>query len=235
LCALLPSFDYYFSWTHFLILFLLPSTLIRSSCQGLPASTGLWTSWAMAGVAALTGGRGGTVTGVSRSCAVVIAALVGIVRWGNQISTCDNFIALWGGGCSTSRGRMLLSKLHVYSFPLFLYCILFYSILGEGERRRVRAVCRAIGGCASTGGGQSTSGEIHPHRASSGMFARYIYTQCATLLWTDANQNKRCYKQDLRTRCLLQSFSTSVMDVTIYSCHIYIFYFMCYIRCCLGS
>jgi hypothetical protein len=52
----------------------------------------------MAGVAALTGGRGGTVTGVSRSCAVVIAALVGIVRWGNQISTCDNFIALWGGG-----------------------------------------------------------------------------------------------------------------------------------------
>jgi len=45
---------------------------------GLPASTGLWTSWAMAGVAALTGGRGGTVTGVSRSCAVVVAALVSI-------------------------------------------------------------------------------------------------------------------------------------------------------------
>jgi MFS superfamily sulfate permease-like transporter len=30
----------------------------------------------MAGVAALAGGRGGTVTGPSRSCAVVVAALV---------------------------------------------------------------------------------------------------------------------------------------------------------------
>jgi hypothetical protein len=81
----------------------------------------------MAGVAALTGGRGGTVTGVSRSCAVVIAALVGIVRWGNQISTCDNFIALWGGGVLLVEvACFFLNFMSILSLSFYTA---FYSIL----------------------------------------------------------------------------------------------------------